>query len=78
MTRSEFKALYGRARLRETPSRDAAYLVPVSGARPSVAAREAGTSPQALTNILRKLKDATEEPAGHGRAHSPAQPHIQN
>jgi len=78
MTRSEFIALCKRARLRETPSRDAAYMVLVSGTRPSVAAREVGTSPQALTNILRKLRDAMEESPGHSRAHSPEQLHVRN
>jgi hypothetical protein len=78
MTRSEFKALSRRARLRETPSRDAAYMVLVGGARPGVAAREVGTSPQALTNILRKLRDAMEDPAHRGRAHSIADLHIGN
>ncbi|SFP31206.1 hypothetical protein [Variovorax sp. 770b2] len=76
MTRSEFKALSRRARLRETPSRDAAYMVLVGGVRPGVAAREVGTSPQALTNILRKLRDAMDEPAHRGRPHAIADLHI--
>ncbi len=63
MTRSEFMALSTRAGLRETPSRDAAYMVLVGGIRPGIAAREVGTSPQALTNVLRKLRAAMQEPS---------------
>ena len=69
MTRTEFQTLSSLARLRDTPSRRAAYLVLVCGARPSVAAQEAGTSPQALTNALRKLKDAMGEPPPPGASH---------
>ncbi|MCR6476324.1 hypothetical protein NU688_09170 [Variovorax sp. ZS18.2.2] len=76
MTRSEFNALSRRARLRETPSRDAAYMVLVGGVRPGVAAREVGTSPQALTNTLRKLRDAMKESIDHGHTHSIADHHI--
>ena len=76
MTRSEFNTLSSRARLRETRSRDAAYMVLVGGVRPGVAAREVGTSPQALTNTLRKLRDAMKEPLEHNRTHSVADHRI--
>ncbi|MGJ7606859.1 hypothetical protein ACSFA7_21130 [Variovorax sp. LT1R20] len=76
MTRSEFNTLSRRARLRETRSRDAAYMVLVGGVRPGVAAREVGTSPQALTNTLRKLRDAMKEPLEHNRVHSVADHRI--
>jgi hypothetical protein len=76
MTRSEFNTLSRRARLRETRSRDAAYMVLVGGVRPGVAAREVGTSPQALTNTLRKLRDAMNESLDHNRTHSIADHRI--
>jgi hypothetical protein len=78
MTRSEFNALSRRARLRETRSRDAAYMVLVGGVRPGVAAREVGTSPQALTNTLRKLRDAMKESFDHNRTHSVADHRIRS
>ncbi|MDP9891272.1 hypothetical protein J2W32_000369 [Variovorax boronicumulans] len=76
MTRSEFNALSKRARLRATLSRDAAYMVLVGGVRPGIAAREVGTTPQALTNTLRKLRDAMKESTAHGRTHATADHHV--
>lgn len=75
MTRSEFNALSKRARLRATLSRDAAYMVLVGGVRPGIAAREVGTTPQALTNTLRKLRDAMKgvhRPRPHARHCGPS------
>jgi hypothetical protein len=76
MTRSEFNALSKRARLRATLSRDAAYMVLVGGVRPGIAAREVGTTPQVLTNTLRKLRDAMKESTAHGRTHVTADHHV--
>ncbi|ADU36799.1 hypothetical protein [Variovorax paradoxus] len=76
MTRSEFNALSKRARLRATLSRDAAYMVLVGGVRPGIAAREVGTTPQALTNTLRKLRDAMKESTAHSRTHAAADHHV--
>ncbi|MGF6347108.1 hypothetical protein [Variovorax sp. W2I14] len=76
MTRSEFNALSKHARLRATLSRDAAYMVLVGGVRPGTAAREVGTTPQALTNTLRKLRDAMTESTDHGRTLAIAEHHV--
>jgi len=51
-------------------------MVLVGGVRPGIAAREVGTSPQALTNTLRKPRDAMKESTDHGRMHSTADHHV--
>ena len=63
MTKTEFQELARLARVRESPSLKAARLVFLAGMRPGDAARETGTTPQALNNILRKIRDAKEESA---------------
>ena len=35
-----------------------------------------GTTPQALTNTLRKLRDAMKESTAHGRTHVTADHHV--
>ena len=57
MTKTEFEKLAMRAKVRETPSLKAARLVLLAGMRQGDAAKEAGTTPQSLNNILRKIKD---------------------
>jgi hypothetical protein len=54
----EFQAAVGLADLRKTPSLKAAYLVLVKGMRTARAAHRENTTPQAVTNTLRKLRTA--------------------
>jgi hypothetical protein len=56
MTRTQFERLSTLAKVRDTPSLKAARLVLLAGIRPGEAARESGTTPQALSNVLRKIK----------------------
>ncbi|QFZ83532.1 hypothetical protein GFK26_12565 [Variovorax paradoxus] len=58
MTRTEFERLATLARLRHTPSKEAARMVLTGDMRPGEAAKISGSSPQAVTNALRKIKDA--------------------
>lgn len=58
MTRTEFQGWATAARLRDTKSLEAARFVLTGNMRPGEAAKAAGCSPQALTNTLRKIKDA--------------------
>ena len=58
MTRTEFNGWAQAARLRRTATLDAARMVLTGDMRPGEAARAAGVSPQTVTNVLRKIKDA--------------------
>ncbi|MET3371358.1 hypothetical protein ABIC89_000391 [Variovorax boronicumulans] len=58
MTRTEFLSWAKTARLRNTASLEAARMVLTGDMRPGDAAKAAGCSPQAVTNVLRKIKDA--------------------
>ncbi|WP_157609636.1 hypothetical protein [Variovorax sp. Root473] len=58
MTRTEFQGLAKAARLRNTASLEAARMVLTGDMRPGEAAKATGCSPQAVTNVLRKVKDA--------------------
>lgn len=65
MTRTEFQAWAQVARLRPSVSLDAARMVLTGDMRPGEAAKAAGANPQAVTNVLRKIKlamavDATQ------------------
>ncbi|ATA55534.1 hypothetical protein CKY39_21620 [Variovorax boronicumulans] len=55
-TSAEFWQLAELLHLQATPSLAAARLVLVEGMRPAKAARQLNTSPQALTNTLRKIR----------------------
>lgn len=55
-TSAEFWKVAGILHLQATPSLAAARLVLVEGMRPAKAARQLNTSPQALTNTLRKIR----------------------
>lgn len=57
-TSAHFWRLSETLNLQPSPSLAAARLVLVEGMRPSRAARQLHTTPQALTNILRKLRTA--------------------
>jgi DNA-directed RNA polymerase specialized sigma24 family protein len=48
----KFGALADLLRLRDSPSREAARLVLVDGLKPADAARQTGTTPQAVSNAL--------------------------
>lgn len=52
MTDTQFAALAALLRLRAGPAQVAARLVLVEGLRPAEAARQAGCSPQAVSNTL--------------------------
>lgn len=52
MTSEQFQALAELLRLRGSASQEAARLVLVDGLSPSEAARQAGTTPQAVSNVL--------------------------
>ena len=52
MTPEQFAALAALLRLRGGASQEAARLVLVEGMPPSKAARQAGTTPQAVSNAL--------------------------
>ncbi|MNR13284.1 hypothetical protein D3C85_1296800 [compost metagenome] len=56
MTRTEFQNWAKIANLRSTASLEAARMVLTGDMRPSEAARAAGASPQAVANVLRKIK----------------------
>lgn len=55
-TSAEFWEVAQKLHLQTTPSLAAARLVLVEGMRPTKAARQLNTSPQALTNTLRKIR----------------------
>lgn len=55
-TSAEFWKVAKHLHLQATPSLAAARLVLVEGMRPAKAARQLNTSPQALTNTLRKIR----------------------
>jgi hypothetical protein len=56
LTSAEFWKAAEVLHLQPTPSLAAARLVLVEGMRPAKAARQLNTSPQALTNVLRKIR----------------------
>ncbi|WP_443191416.1 hypothetical protein [Pseudomonas indica] len=60
MTREQFAALAELLRLRSSASQEAARLVLVDGLSPSEAARQAGTTPQAVSNVLASCRKGIE------------------
>lgn len=60
MTPAQFAALAELLRLRGGPSEDAARLVLVEGLTPAAAARQAGASPQAVSNALARCRRGME------------------
>lgn len=60
MTEEQFQALAELARLPEGPTREAARLVYVHGARPSEAASQAGCLRQSVSRTLRLCRRAQE------------------
>lgn len=67
MTRTEFNGWVQAARLRRTATLDAARMVLTGDMRPGEAAKAVGVSPQTVTNVLRKLKDAAAASAASPR-----------
>lgn len=67
LTSAEFWTVAEDLHLRPTPSLAAARLVLVEGMRPTKAARQLDTSPQALTNALRKIRAARAASARRGK-----------
>jgi predicted DNA-binding protein (UPF0251 family) len=63
MTRTEFDRRVIAARLRKTATLDAARMVLTGDMRPGEAAKAFGVSPQTVTNVVRKIKDAPAHPA---------------
>lgn len=60
MTPDQFAALAELLRLRGGASEDAARLVLVEGLTPAEAARQAGASPQAVSNALARCRRGME------------------
>lgn len=60
MTQAQFSALAELVGMRSGPAQMAAGLVLVAGCRPADAAREAGLSPQAVTNAVARLRRALD------------------
>lgn len=60
MTLGQFAALAELLRLRGGSSQEAARLVLVEGMQPSAAARQAGTTPQAVSNALASCRRGLE------------------
>ena len=60
MTQAQLDALAALVSMRTGPSLLAAGLVLVEGRRPADAAREAGLSPQAVSNALARLRRALD------------------
>lgn len=56
LTQAQFEALAEQISLRSSPSSAAAELVLVHGLRPSDAARQAGVTPRAVDNALRRCR----------------------
>ncbi|MDZ4357427.1 MAG: hypothetical protein U1B84_13555 [Variovorax sp.] len=71
-TSAEFWQVAKLLHLQATPSLAAARLVLVEGMRPAKAARQLNTSPQALTNALRKIR--TERATSSRRGRLPTDP----
>lgn len=68
MTPAAFDALATLLRMRDGPSKAAAALVLVDGMAPAEAARQAGTTPQAVNSALRSCERGLElarTAAGH-------------
>lgn len=57
MTPQQYDALAELLRLQDSPSREAVRLVLVDGLKPAEAARQAGVSPQAVSNALRRCRN---------------------
>ena len=66
-TSAEFWKVAEILHLQATPSLAAARLVLVEGMRPAKAARQLNTSPQALTNTLRKIRTGRATSSRLGR-----------
>ena len=60
MTQVQFEALAALVGMRSGPALHAAGLVLVAGLRPADAAREAGTTPQVVSNALARLRRAAD------------------
>lgn len=56
MTQAKLDALAALVGMRSGPALHAAGLVLIEGQRPADAARDAGTTPQALSNALARLR----------------------
>ncbi|MCY1359800.1 hypothetical protein D9M69_463950 [compost metagenome] len=60
MTAEQFQALADLLRMRDGASKTAAHLVLVNGLSPAEAARQAGTTPQAVNSALRSCERGLE------------------
>lgn len=60
MTPVQFDALAELLRMQDSASHTAARLVLVDGLKPAEAARQAGTSPQAVNGVLRRCQRGME------------------
>lgn len=58
MTQAQLDALAALVGMRSGPALHAAGLVLIEGQRPSDAARDAGTTPQVVSNALARLRRA--------------------